>query len=198
MNHLGIVFVIVAAGLLAQGCAKGYAEGPAPTPKIAAAASQSWKDVLADELPKLGHRNWVAVVDSAYPWQAKGGIETVVTGEDQLDVVKYVLNAVNHTQHVRPVIFLDKELDYVPETAAPGIGQYRTDLSQLLAGQKLTPTPMLHNDVISMLDKSGETFHVLLLKTNMTKAYTSVFIRLDCGYWSDEDEANLRKAMGGG
>jgi hypothetical protein len=29
----------------------------------------------------------------------------------------------------------------------------------------------------------------------MTLPYTSVFIRLDCGYWSDEAELELRAAM---
>jgi hypothetical protein len=34
-----------------------------------------------------------------------------------------------------------------------------------------------------------------VLKTNMTLPYTSVFIELDCGYWSPEAEARLRAAM---
>jgi hypothetical protein len=36
---------------------------------------------------------------------------------------------------------------------------------------------------------------VLLLKTDLTLPYTSVFIRLDCGYWSDEAEQQLRAAI---
>jgi len=33
----------------------------------------------------------------------------------------------------------------------------------------------------------------LLLKTKLTLPYTSVFFRLDCGYWTDEAETQLRK-----
>jgi hypothetical protein len=34
-----------------------------------------------------------------------------------------------------------------------------------------------------------------VLKTNMTVPYTSVFIRLDCRYWSADAEQRLRARM---
>ena len=34
------------------------------------------------------------------------------------------------------------------------------------------------------------------MKTHMTIPYTSVFIRLDCKYWSADQEKNLRLRMG--
>jgi hypothetical protein len=49
--------------------------------------------------------------------------------------------------------------------------------------------------LVSGHNSSAEKFHVLILKTNMTLPYTSVFIELDCGYWSAEAEARLRGAM---
>jgi hypothetical protein len=36
---------------------------------------------------------------------------------------------------------------------------------------------------------------VLVLKTRLTIPYTSVFIRLECGYWSADAEKRLRAAM---
>jgi hypothetical protein len=36
---------------------------------------------------------------------------------------------------------------------------------------------------------------VLILKTNLRLPYTSVFIELDCGYWSPEAERRLRDKM---
>ena len=42
---------------------------------------------------------------------------------------------------------------------------------------------------------AGKTFHVLLLKTNHTQPYTSVFLQLECGYWSPKAEKELRTAM---
>lgn len=36
---------------------------------------------------------------------------------------------------------------------------------------------------------------ILVIKTDMTVPYTSVFVQLDCGYWSPEKEARLRRAL---
>jgi hypothetical protein len=36
---------------------------------------------------------------------------------------------------------------------------------------------------------------VVLIKTPLTIPYTSVFVELDCGYWSPESEAALRARM---
>jgi hypothetical protein len=36
---------------------------------------------------------------------------------------------------------------------------------------------------------------VLILKTSATIPYTSVFLQLNCRYWSDDAEARLRAAM---
>ena len=156
--------------------------------------SNDWRVRLAEELPLLGHRNWIAVVDSAYPLQTSSGIETVETDSDQLEVVKTVLEQVGRTKHVRPVVFTDAELKVVPETDAAGVTVYRQALGQLLG--KTGTQSLRHEEIISRLDEAGKTFHILVLKTKMTIPYTSVFVRLDCGYWTDDAEKRLREAMG--
>jgi hypothetical protein len=45
------------------------------------------------------------------------------------------------------------------------------------------------------MNQAGNTFHILILKTTLTVPYTSVFLRLDCKYWSDAAEDQLRQAM---
>lgn len=161
-------------------------------------APQEWRSRLSEELPLLGHRNWIAIVDSAYPLQTSEGIETIETNGDQLDVVRRVLHAVAETPHLRPVVFTDEELKAVPEDDAPGATYYRDSLNHFLesfqAGN-LERTSLPHEQIISKLDEAGRTFHVLVLKTRMTIPYTSVFIRLDCGYWSAEQEKRLRERM---
>jgi hypothetical protein len=157
-----------------------------------------WRVRVEEELPLLGHRNWIAIVDSAYPLQTSAGVETIETNSDQIDVVAQVLDELNKVKHVRPVIFTDAELKFVPESDAKGVTAYRDALSKLLnrAGQGKTESQSLpHEQIISKLDEAGKTFHVLVLKTTMTIPYTSVFMRLDCGYWSDEEEKKLREAM---
>ena len=52
-----------------------------------------------------------------------------------------------------------------------------------------------HEQIIGKLDEAGKTFKVLLIKTPLTKPYTSVFFQLECGYWNAESEKQLRNAM---
>jgi hypothetical protein len=85
-----------------------------------------WRRKLARELPVLGHRNWIVVADSAYPAQSRAGIETIATGQDQIEVVEAVLKAVDKAEHVRANVYLDAEMEYVSERDAPGINAYRT------------------------------------------------------------------------
>ena len=49
--------------------------------------------------------------------------------------------------------------------------------------------------IIHELDEAGRAFHVLVIKTNMTIPYTSVFLELRAAYWGDEAEERLRKSM---
>jgi hypothetical protein len=157
-------------------------------------AKADWQATVQDRLAAYGHRNWIAIVDSAYPAQTSPGVETVVTGADQLEAVRLVLSQLSHARHVRPKIYVDAELSHVDLADAPGIDQYRADLVQLLRERDAAKLP--HAEIIDKLDAAGEKFRVLVLKTNMTLPYTSVFIELDCGYWSDEAEQRLRAVMG--
>lgn len=154
----------------------------------------SWQDKLARDLPVLGHRNWMVVADAAYPSQCRQGIETIATGTGQIEALRTVLEAIDRAEHLRAIVFLDAELFEVPETDAPGIEAYRKELSALLKGRPQKPVP--HERIIAMLDDAAQTFTVLLFKTTMTLPYTSVFLQLDCGYWSAEAEERLRKSFG--
>jgi hypothetical protein len=158
-----------------------------------AAGPADWREQLAQRLPLFGHRNWICIVDAAYPAQTSPGVETLVTGADQLVVVREVLAALSQAKHVKPVALLDAELPVVSEAAAPGIGVYRTELDRLLAGTLVERTP--HEAIIRELDRAGSLVRVLVLKTNLTLPYTSVFLRLECGYWTAEKEAALRAAL---
>jgi hypothetical protein len=153
----------------------------------------AWQQNLHRELPLLGHRNWIVIADSAYPWQTAPGVQTVDTGKGQIEVTRVVLDALSKTKHVRPVIMTDSELPYVSEKNAPGITTYRSALAELLRNRTIQSLP--HEQIIKKLDEAGKTFHVLLLKTNHTQPYTSVFLQLECGYWSPEAEKELRSAM---
>jgi RbsD / FucU transport protein family len=152
-----------------------------------------WQQKVNEELPLMGHRNWIVIVDSAYPLQSSPGVETVKTSSDQLAVLDYVLGAIRASKHVRPLVHTDAELQYVPMSEAPGVEQYREQLKSRLAG--IPADSILHQELIDRLNGLGKDFHVLILKTNMTIPYTSVFLQLDCKYWGADSEERLRSQM---
>jgi len=155
--------------------------------------SAGWKNLLREQLPILGHRNWIVVADSAYPAQNSSGIVTIETGATQIEVVQEVLRQLGTSKHVTPIIYVDAELKPLNDHLAPGVDRYKKDLYKLLKGRSVQG--VLHGDMIAKLDESGKTFKVVILKTTMTLPYTSVFLNLDCKYWGPEKEKQLREIM---
>ncbi|KAA6465055.1 hypothetical protein DYQ86_03630 [Acidobacteria bacterium AB60] len=161
-----------------------------------AAPRPDWRGTLEDELPLLGHRNWILIVDSAYPLQASPGVETIETDAPQLEVLRHVLGAIDRSVHLRPDIFVDRELAFVPEEDASGISSYRRELQAALGGYAVESLP--HEQLIGRVDEAGRTMHVLVLKSRIAVPYSSVFVRLNCRYWSDDAEKRMRARMAKG
>jgi hypothetical protein len=179
MRRVAAFFVLI--------CAASYVFAAPPT------APARWKAKVAETMPLLGHRNWILIVDSAYPLQSSPGVETVETNAGMIDVVESVLATINRSNHVRPDIYMDAELPFVPDQDAPGASAYRTQIAKVLRGY--TVESVLHAKIIADIGQTGSQFHVLVLKTNLTIPYTSVFIRLDCKYWSADAEKRMRDKM---
>lgn len=153
----------------------------------------AWRAKLDSELPVFGHRNWIVVADSAYPKQSASGIETVYTQAGQIEVLEKVLDEIEAAPHVQSIVLLDAEMDSVTEQDAPGIEAYRKQLKNLLKGKQVEVMP--HEEIIKKLDADAKTFNILLLKSDMTIPYTSVFLKLDCGYWDADKEMRLRDRL---
>jgi hypothetical protein len=162
-------------------------DGPPPE-------AQNWKQVLTERLPVLGHRNWLVIADSAYPEQAEPGIQTVYSDATQMQVIEFALHLLARSQHVAPYVYLDRELDFLPESDAPGITSFRETLHSLLEGRPVEKE--LHEEIMAQLGQTSQHFNVLVIKTRSTLPYTTLFLRLDCAYWPADAEARLRKAMG--
>jgi hypothetical protein len=161
----------------------------------AQAPDTDWRIKLNQELPLLGHRNWIMIVDSAYPLQVSPGVETIETHDDLPQVARIVLDTLDHSIHVTPNVYLDAELPYVTDQAAPGVSVYRQHLKEILKDRPVKSLP--HENLIKQINDAGQTFHILVLKTNMAIPYTSVFLQLDCKYWPPQAEQQLRQAMDG-
>jgi hypothetical protein len=156
-------------------------------------SSTDWKGIVQSRLPLYGHRNWIAVTDSAFPAYAAPGIETIVVNEDLPTVVKYVAKAVASARHVRATVFLDQELQFVDESDYPGVSDLKRQIAALFPKDRVSRIP--HAEAMTRIDEAGRTFRILFIKTSATIPYTSVFMRLDCGYLSDEVEGKIRAAM---
>lgn len=164
-----------------------------PNNNEAMTKSQNWKDILAEDLNLLGHRNWILVVDKAFPEQSSEGMKYLYVDQDLLSTLEYVLSALDKSTHVQPIIYQDKELAYITEEQVAGIETFRSQVAGVLEGRELNT--LLHDEVFSLLDESSSLFRVLVIKTNCTLPYTSVFLQLDCSYWGPEEENALRKVM---
>jgi hypothetical protein len=174
LRVIAVVFIMVCSSLIVR-------------------AQSDWQKKVQNELPLLGHRNWIAVVDAAYPLQSSGGIETIETDADYFVVLDYVLHQIKASMHVRALAHEDMELQFIPENDAAGVERFRDELKRHLDGVPADTAP--HQSLIDGLSKTSQTFHVLILKTKMTIPYSSVFLQLDCNYWSADSESKLRNAI---
>ena len=152
-----------------------------------------WEEVLKDRIQLYGHRNWLVIADSAYPAQSRQGIEIIAANDEQMAVLAKTFAILEQSKHVRPIIYTDRELGFVFEKDVPGVASYREQLAHLFKGYEVRTLP--HEEIISKLDRAGEMFRVLVIKTDMRIPYTSVFCELDCGYWNAQAEERLRAAM---
>jgi hypothetical protein len=95
--------------------------------------------------------------------------------------------------HVTPVIYRDRELDFLTEEMVPGIEGFKSETDRLLAGYSVNR--LMHEEVFEMLESSSSLFTTLVIKTSGILPYTSVFMQLDCAYWGPEEENALRDRM---
>ncbi len=155
--------------------------------------AQTWEQRLQYLLPLLGHRNWIVVADSAYPAQSNPGIETIYTGEDHIQVLEKIVEAINASGHIRANIYMDAELKHVREEDAPGVTALRDEINRTLSGQNARV--LEHEQIIAKLDESAKLFNIVILKSTLAIPYTSVFLELDCGYWNEGAEKRLRSSV---
>ncbi|MCK5065930.1 MAG: hypothetical protein KAR16_00765 [Bacteroidales bacterium] len=160
---------------------------------VNSADEESWQTILENDLHLLGHRNWILVVDKAFPEQSSPGMKYLYVEQDLLPTLEYVLEKVEASSHVKPIIYQDKELSFITGEQVPGIETFRSEAEKILAGREVNT--LLHDEVFSMLDESSSLFRVLVIKTNCTIPYTSVFLQLDCSYWGPDNEKILRDLM---
>lgn len=158
-----------------------------PTP------ADHWESQINKQIKLLGHRNWVVIADAAYPLQSNAGIITLLSDESHLETIKKVSDIIDEQTHIKPIIFLDKEIDFVREESAPGIVDFREALVEIIDAE--SAQKVLHENIIAMLDEAAELFNIIIIKTDFAIPYTTVFYQLDCKYWNAESEKILREQL---
>ena len=169
-----------------QGCTSNTSESK-PT------ESMEWQTALQSQLSAFEHRNWILIVGKAFPMQNGSGITYINSNENLLPVLSYTLGEINHSSHVKPIIYQDKELSFITEAQSKGVEELKESLKKVLSKQKVQQ--IIHDSNFLKISESAKLFNVLIIKTNETIPYSSIFIQFDCAYWDDEDEKNLRSSM---
>jgi D-ribose pyranose/furanose isomerase RbsD len=152
-----------------------------------------WKIELQFLLSEFGHRNWILIVDKAFPAMNTEGIVSIDTKENLLNVLSYTIHQIDSSSHIKPIVYTDKELQFISNEQVANIDIYRSSLSETI--EKYNSQTLLHDSVFVKIDNASKLFKVLVLKTNETIPYSSVFIQLDCKYWSHEKEKSMRQTM---
>ena len=152
-----------------------------------------WKTQLDEHISEFGHRNWILIVDKAFPAQNTDGVITIDTKENLQDVLSFTLQQIGASTHVKPIIYTDTEFAYLSSEQVSVIDEYKLARAGIL--ERYNPRVLLHDSVFVKIDQASRLFKVLVLKTNELIPYSSVFIELDCKYWSPVKEKTLRDAM---
>lgn len=153
----------------------------------------NWQTVLQDKLPLLGHRNWIVITDMAYPLQTREGITTLYANEPYTEVLGTVKKMVDNSLHVYAHIYQDEELSFLEEGFCPGINDLKTEMGNVLPATEITS--IRHDDLIARLDSISNLFEVVIIKTKLTKPYTSTFFELDCKYWDSNKQTILNERI---
>ncbi|HUM06115.1 MAG TPA: RbsD/FucU domain-containing protein [Terriglobales bacterium] len=156
-------------------------------------SSIGWQQLVQSRIRLYGHRNWIIVADAAFPVYAASGVETILVNDDLPTVLHYVTRAISSSHHVRATVFLDQELQFVTDRDYPGAAELRRQINSTFTEGQVSSIP--HAEVLSRIDEAGKTFRILFIKTTATIPYTSVYMRLDCGYMSDEVDRKIKAAV---
>lgn len=152
-----------------------------------------WQAAVEVQAAQLGYRNWIVIAESSFPAHSRPGTRQVNTYQPIPVVLDEVMRTLERTEHVRPKVYLPRELPMVENDFAPGIDEYRKQLEVALHGYETTQLDQ--DSLLTLIQDAQKSFDVLVLRTDTALPYTSVFLELQPGYWDGESEQRLRSRM---
>ncbi|MBB5352329.1 D-ribose pyranose/furanose isomerase RbsD [Haloferula luteola] len=152
-----------------------------------------WRAEVAMQTSQLGYRNWIVISEASFPAFSRHGTRQINSYESVPVVLDEVLKTLEQTEHVRPKVYMTRELRSVDNDFAPGVDQLRSDLGTSLHGHEVIE--LEQDSLITLIQDAQRSFDVLVVRTNTALPYSSIFIELEPGYWDGESETRLRDEM---
>ncbi|MDB6080169.1 MAG: hypothetical protein JWO82_3916, partial [Akkermansiaceae bacterium] len=152
-----------------------------------------WRGAVASQTAQLGSRNWIVISEASFPAQSRQGVRQIVANEEIPVVLDEVLRTLEQTEHVRPRIYLNRELRAVENDYAPGIDEFRKNLQGALHAHETTE--LEQQSLFTLLQDTTKSYQVLVIRTATALPYTTVFLELTPGYWDSEAEDKLRERI---
>ena len=153
----------------------------------------TWKVAVANQVGQLGYRNWIVIAEASFPAQNRAGVRQVTADVEIPEALDYVLGTLEQTQHVRPQLYLTRELRALENNFTPGIDEHRKRLQTALHARETTEIEQ--QSLLTLLEDANRSFDVLVIRTPTALPYTSVFLELQPGYWDAESETRLRERI---
>lgn len=156
-------------------------------------SQSSWKGAVDHQVAQLGYRNWIVVAEASFPAHSRAGVRQVPAPVEIPEAVDYVLNALERTEHLRPRVYLTRELRSVENDFAPGVDVFRERILGSLHGHEVTE--LEQRSLLTLLEDANRSYDVLVIRTQTALPYTSVFLELQPGYWDADSESRLRDTI---
>lgn len=154
---------------------------------------EDWHFPVKRKVSQLGYGNWIVIAEASFPSLNTPGIEQQSSPAEVPEVVDYVLNCLEENQHVRPKIYLTREVRAVENNFAPGIEELRTAIQESLHAYE--PTELDQQSLVTLIESANKRLNVLVIRTPTALPYSSVFMELQPGYWDAESEDRLREKI---
>lgn len=175
--------MILAAGfaVAASGCAL---EQP---------VENDWRNAVARNVGQLGYHNWIVISEASFPAHSRAGVQQVNAPVEVPEALDYVLRTIEQTEHVKPRIYLPREMRSVENDYAPGIDDFRKRMNVALHANEVTELDQ--EALLTLMQDANKAFSVLVIRTTSALPYSSVFMELQPGYWDGDSESHLREKI---
>jgi len=152
-----------------------------------------WANAVDAEIKALGSYNWIIIADASFPALSTKGSHILVTPTNISGALDYTIQSIESLSHVRPRIYATRESLELSEANAPGIKSHTKAIQKAIAGRETIN--LSERTIKRLVLEAGKKYRILIIKTESTLPYSSIYLELESGYWDSEAETALRKGM---